>query len=292
MSQTDCRLADRSRVEGRGLEGQGGGILYDFGIQTAHDTGDRDGSIIIADHQGVLVDVSLNTVEGLENEGLLKALDADLADLARIEGVHGLTHLEHEVVCEVGEEVDTAHSAVEKTNPHVDGADAARDVLNLQAGITLTERILDFEVDLLKLVVSLKIGGIERLELSACESGELARYTVVPPEVGTVGKRLVVNLKDDIVNLVNVLDIGAVGHVVGDFHDAGMVVADSDFGLGAAHSVGHKARERTRCDLDLAELCADLGESGFHADAYIRRAAYYIGQLGLARVDLEKMELL
>ena len=38
---------------------------------------------------------------------------------------------------------------------------------------------------------------------------------------------------------------------------------------------------------DFDKIAADC-----KADAYIRRAAYYIGQLGLARVDLEKMELL
>ena len=173
----------------------------------------------------------------MENEGLLKALDADFAYLARIERVHGLTHFEHEVVCEVCEEVDTAHSAVEKADSHVDRADAARDILDLQAGITLTERILDFHVDLCKLAVSLRIGGIERLELSAGKCRELTRDSVVTPEVGTVGERLVVDLKDDVVDIVNVLDVGAVGHVVGDFHNAGMVVADADFRLGAAHSV-------------------------------------------------------
>ncbi len=52
------------------------------------------------------------------------------------------------------------------------------------------------------------------------------------------------------------------------------------------------SRKRTGRDFDLAQLCAYLGESGFHSDAHVRRAAHNVGQLRLAGVDLQKMELL
>ena len=67
--------------------------------------------------------------------------------------MHRLTHFQHEIVGEVGEEVYSAHSAVEKADAHVHGADGSGDVLYLEAGIALTKRILDLYVNLCKLVV-------------------------------------------------------------------------------------------------------------------------------------------
>ena len=106
------------------------------------------------------------------------------------------------------------------------------------------------------------------------------------PEIGAVGKRFVVYLEYDIVNCIYALDVGAVWDVVGDVHDAGVVVADSDFCLAAAHSIAHESSERTGSDFDFSDFCANLCERGFHAHSYVRRAAYNVGKLRLARVNL------
>ena len=90
----------------------------------------------------------------MELERLVKTLDSDFSYLARIERVHGLSHFKHEVVCEVGKEIDSSHAAVVKADSHVYGAYVACDVFNLHAGVALTERILDFHVNLLEVVVS------------------------------------------------------------------------------------------------------------------------------------------
>ena len=75
--------------------------------------------------------MALHAVEGGEIEFVLKALDADLADLTGVERVHRLTHLKHEVVGHVGEEVDRAHTAVEQADAHVNRADTAGAVFKL-----------------------------------------------------------------------------------------------------------------------------------------------------------------
>ena len=173
----------------------------------------------------------------MEHKGLVEALYADLADLARVEGVHRLSHLEHKVVCEVGEEVDGSHSAVVKADPHIYGADASLDILDLQAAVALAERILDFQIDLFEAVVYAEILGLERLQGTVCKRRELAGDAVVSPEVGTVCEGLVVDLENDVVDFVDVLEVGAVCNVVGDLHNARVVVAYSDFGFAAAHSV-------------------------------------------------------
>ena len=82
VCQTNGGFTNGSRVEGCGFEGEGSGVLNDLGVKTAHDTCDRDGSIVVADHQCVFVYIALHAVQSLEGEGLVKALDADLADLA------------------------------------------------------------------------------------------------------------------------------------------------------------------------------------------------------------------
>ena len=77
------------------------------------------------------------------------------------------------------------------------------------------------------------------------------------PEVGAVGEGLVVHLKNDVIYRVQLLDIGAVGNVVGDIHDAGVIVAYADLSL-AAH---------------------------------VGSAAYNVGQLVLAGIHLEQVQL-
>ena len=153
VAESHGGFADGSRVKGSGFEGEGVGILDDLTVQTAHDARDRDRGIVVADHQCFGVDMALHAVEGGEVKILLKALDTDLADLARVERVHRLTHLEHEVIGHVGEEVDRAHTAVEQTDPHINRADTAGAVLELQGRITVAQRILDLHVDLGQVIV-------------------------------------------------------------------------------------------------------------------------------------------
>ena len=112
------------------------------------------------------------------------------------------------------------------------------------------------------------------------------------PKVGTVCQRFVINLKDDILNCKNILNIRAVGKALVKVHNAGIVVAHADFLFGAAHSVRHISCERSRCNFYLAELCTDLCKCGFHTYSYVRRAANNICKLSVACINLEKMKLL
>ena len=66
--------------------------------------------------------------------------------------MHRLTHLEHEVVGHVGEEVDRAHAAVEQADSHIHGTDRTGTILELQAGVTVAQRILNIHIDLRQLV--------------------------------------------------------------------------------------------------------------------------------------------
>ena len=142
--------------------------------------------------------------------------------------MHRLSHFKHKVVCQVCKEIDRSHTAVIKTDPHICRTDFSCDILKLKTGISVTEGIFDLHIYLRKILVFGKIDGIKRLERSACKSGKLPCNSVVSPEVGTVGKRLVIDLKNDIVNFHNVLDIRAVGKALIKLHNARMVIADTD----------------------------------------------------------------
>ena len=111
------------------------------------------------------------------------------------------------------------------------------------------------------------------------------------PQVRTVGQALVIYLEHDIVDRVDLLEIRAVGDVVGDLHDARMIVADTELLFGAAHTAAHKAGKRPRSDLDLTELGAHLSKGGFHPDTDVRRAADNVDGLVRTAVHLQQMEL-
>ena len=113
----------------------------------------------------------------------------------------------------------------------------------------------------------------------------------MPPQVGTVRQGLVVHLEDNVVNGVERLQIRAAGNILREDHDAGIVVADADFLLRAAHAVGRVPGELARTDGDVAQLRAHLRERGFHAQLHVRRAADHVGQLPVARVHLQQVQL-
>ena len=111
------------------------------------------------------------------------------------------------------------------------------------------------------------------------------------PQVGAVGQALVIDFKDDIVDGVDVLEIGTVRDIIGDLHDATVIVGNADFLLGAAHAAAHVACEGSGRDLDLTDLGADLGKGGLHAYSDIRRAADDVHEFIRADIHLQEMEL-
>ena len=108
----------------------------------------------------------------------------------------------------------------------------------------------------------------------------------MPPKVGAVRQGLVIHLEHDVVDLVCRFQIRAVGKIVGDVHNAGVVVADAQLLFRAAHAVGGVPRELARCNGNIADLRAHLGKRGLHPDTHVRRAADHVGQSAVARIHL------
>ena len=237
VSKTSRGFSDRNSVKGCRLKRKRVRIVNDFRIKSAHDTCDGDGCVVVANHQRVLVNVSFNAVKGFELKRGIKSLDSDFLNPSGVESVHRLTHFKHEIVGQVGEEVDRSHSAVIKTDSHVRRADISCDIFKLKTGISVAEGILNLHVHLRQILILAEVNRVKLLERSACQSGKLSCNSVVTPKVGTVRQRLVVNLKNNIVNGKNILDVRAVCKALVKLHNARIVVAHADFLLRAAHTV-------------------------------------------------------
>ena len=284
-------FADGNAVEVGGFQQQGGGVVLDFGVQTAHDASDGDRFALAADHEGVLVDIPLIAIEGLEGEGRVEASDFDAVHLAPVEGVHMLPKLHHEVVGEVGKQIDGAASAVEKADAHIDRTGVYGDIVHLHAGIAIAVlRILNIDGNGGQFTVDRGVHAVDRLQRTSGEGGKFPCNAVVTPEVGAVGEGLVVHLKDGVLDSIDRFEVGAKGIVVGDLHNAGIVGGNAEFRFRAAHAVGVVARDSRFADGKAVDAAALLGKGDLHALADIGRAADAVVHL-IARVHLQQMEL-
>ena len=111
------------------------------------------------------------------------------------------------------------------------------------------------------------------------------------PQVGTVGKGLVIHLKDNIVHVDDSLDIGSQNSVRVQFKQAGIVRADTELRLRAAHAARRVARHRGLADLHALHTAARLCKSDQHALPDIRRAADAVDN-PLAGIYAQQMQLL
>ena len=110
------------------------------------------------------------------------------------------------------------------------------------------------------------------------------------PKVGAVGQRFVIDLKHNVIHGVGVFDIGAGGNIVGDIHNAGIVVADADFFFGTAHAVRVIPCKRTRRNGNVAEASTHFCKCGFHPDAYIGCAADDVCQFSVTGIDFQQVQ--
>ena len=129
------------------------GIVNNFAVKTAHNTGNCNRRIIVANHKCIFIYISFNTVKSLESERSIKTFNSNLFNLAGIKCVHRLTHFKHKVISKVGKEVNSSHSAIEKTDTHINGRYACVNIFNLKASISLAKRVLNFHINLRQIII-------------------------------------------------------------------------------------------------------------------------------------------
>ncbi len=123
-------FADVGAVEGRGLKEDRLHFVGDLGILTAHDAGDADFLLCVADHENIVVHFAHLSVQGLEHIAVLCAADNDLVsgDSVEVKCVHGLAVLDHDIVGDVDQVVDGTDAAGGKTSLHPVGGRADLDI--------------------------------------------------------------------------------------------------------------------------------------------------------------------
>ena len=99
VRKTNGWFTDWSSVKCCRFKGECCCIVNNFAVESAHNTCDCNGSVVIANHKGIFVDISVYAVKRLECKRLVKAFDSDFFNLSAVECVHGLTHFKHKVVC-------------------------------------------------------------------------------------------------------------------------------------------------------------------------------------------------
>ena len=129
------------------------GTINNFAVKAAHNTGNCNGRIIVANHKCIFIYISFNTVKSLESERSIKTFNSNLFNLAGIKCVHRLTHFKHKVISKVGKEVNSSHSAIEKTDTHINGRYACVNIFNLKARISLAKRVLNFHINLRQIII-------------------------------------------------------------------------------------------------------------------------------------------
>ena len=123
-------FADVGAVEGGRLKENGLHLVGDLGILTAHDAGDADLLLRVADHEDVVVHLTHLAVQGLEHVAVLGPAHNDFVvrDGVQVKGVHGLALLDHDIVGDVDQVVDGADAARGQTPLHPVGGGADLDI--------------------------------------------------------------------------------------------------------------------------------------------------------------------
>ena len=136
------RAADGDAVEVGALEEDHGGVADDLAVGAAHDAGNADGLVGIADAEHGGAETALGAVEGLDALPFAGEADMNFAalDAGKVEGVHGLAILEHDVVGDVDEVVDGPHAGVADALAHPGGRRGDLHVSHHAGGVAAAER--------------------------------------------------------------------------------------------------------------------------------------------------------
>ena len=205
VRKANCWLTDWSRVKGCRFKSKRSCIINNFAVKATHNACNGNRGVVVTNHKSIFINISFNTVKGLEGERLAESLYSDFFYLTAIKSMHRLSHFKHKIICKVCKEIDCSHSAVIKANTHINRWYRTLNIFNLQAGISLAKRVLNLHINLWKIVILCKAYGFKRLKLSAGKCRKFTGNAVMSPKVRTVCERLIVNLKDNIINSINIL---------------------------------------------------------------------------------------
>ena len=168
-------------------------------LRTAHNTCKSNCALSVCDNEIVIRKRKILIVEELKLLSVICTTNTDMVDyVCRIKHVCGLTRRKHNVIGNVNERVNGAHTNSPYSRLHLKGSGLNTKSLKLCTDIArATLSIVNSYVILGNIVCGYVL--IELLKRKIVKSRKLARDTVVTPKIGAVSHRLVVYLKNNIV---------------------------------------------------------------------------------------------
>ena len=286
------RFPDAHRAEMRAFQKHLGGVVLDFGIEPAHDSGQGHLPLAIANHQVVPGQNPLGPVQGDEPVAGLGQLDHDapLFEPVHVKGVQRLTDFhEHEIgdVDHVADGPDPGRGQAvhqpegRRTDFHV--LDHPRHVPGAVVGIDDGHRgqVLDARIRFPQ------IDGRKR-ERQLIDAGQFPGHAHHGQAVGPVGGDA--DFDDPVVQVQNTLDGLADGRVFRQNHDPGRVRAEHEFEFRTEHAGRGRATDfRFAHVLAAGQGGPHQGQGRHHVGLDVGRAADHLMNLvpGLDPADLQ-----
>ena len=255
LAEAAGRLADVVAGELGALKQQLGGGIFNFAVQAAHDTRQRNGLGAVADDEVVGRQGEFFFVQRCDLLAVFGAADEDLAAFQRVhvEGVHGLANLQHDIVRDVNDVGDAAQTAQGQLTAHPAWGLARRDVADIMANVARAE-ILGLDADgqaRIHIVADRVVGGghLEGLVQHCCNLARNAEHTLAVGAVGRDG-----NIKNVVVKADDLLNGRAGDSVLRQIEQAVdlgtgvQIIVQAQFLTAAQHTVGLDAHQGLRLD--------------------------------------------
>ena len=288
--QVTAGVRGAAGVEAGALDHHIDGIVLDLGIHTAHDTGQRHGTLAVGDEAHAGVEHALLAVESRELLVLLGGANHHatvaiaLGKGVEVKGVQRLAGEHHHVVGDIDDVVVRAHAQGVEALDHPVGRGTNLDVAH-DAGDVAVAQALVGNLDR-KLVVGRAAGldldgGQLNVEIAVEDGTGFAGHADHGQAVGAVGRDLAV---EHGVARAHVLGKRhAAGRILGQDHDAGVVAAQAELARGAVHAHGHDAAKLALLDLNVAgKHSTDHGRDDVVAGLEVLRAADDLQRGGVA----------
>ena len=273
-THTQCQrgLTDRSTVEVSGFKDNSGGIVQNFGVFAAHNTGQTDGLAFISNHQHTGLQVAHIAVQRGEGFTFLSFThnNPTAGNIAIVESMHGLTILQHHIVGNVNNVVDRTHTVGAQTLPQPLGGGGDLNILH-HTGSVAVAQLGGRHFHIQHLVHGTNIAALyNRLVVRHLHAESGSGFTGQADDavaVGTVvgdfefhhGVVIADNQIDVVANLAILVieNPDTVGIGIGQ-----IVLGQTQLGKGAEHTVGLYAPELALGDMHTADQPGIVQRSG------------------------------
>ena len=224
-----------------------------------------------------------------------------VGDIVRVKSVGRIAGRQHDVVGDVDKGIDGAHAHLPDAVLHLIGRGFDRDAFHLHAdvaGASVAVLDLHFEVGL-----HVCREGLKLFQGEVVEGRDLTGDAVVSPEVGAVCHGLVVDLKENVLEVQSVRQSGACGHFKGrQVKDLRLLggrekITQSDLIRRADHTEGSYSAKLAVLDLHglaftvPAHQGSGAGDCHAHSLFEVDAAAHDVLDLVDADIDLADAEL-